>query len=94
METLIHADIFFFVTTVWVVIVSAIFVYILWNVARIVNDAKHISRKIRDGSDVLSQDLNELRTAVRSNVHTKREKIKYLIKYFKHIFARRQNHKK
>lgn len=90
METLIHADIFFFIATIWMVIISAIFVYILWNIAQIVKDARYISKKVREGSDILSEDLKELRTAV----HTKGETFKYIIKYFKHLFFNRQNNKK
>jgi len=90
METLIHADIFFFITTIWVVILSAIFVVILWNVAFIVNDLRHISRKIRDGSEALSEDLHDLRTVI----HTEGANANQVWKYFKHLFSRRQNRKK
>lgn len=90
MNTLIHADIFFFVTTIWVVIISAIFVVIFWNVAYIVNDLRHISRKIRKGSDVLSEDLHDLHTVIL----TEGANASHIWKYFKHLFSRRQNHKK
>lgn len=90
MNTLIHADIFFFVTTIWVVIISAIFVIILWNVAYIVNDLRHISRKIREGSDVFAEDLHDLRTVI----HTEGANAGKIWKYFKHLFSRRQNRKK
>lgn len=90
METLIHADIFFFISTIWMIIISAIFVIILWNVAYIVNDLRHISRKIRDGGDALSEDLHDLRTVI----HAEGSNFNHIRKYFKHLFSRRQNHKK
>jgi hypothetical protein len=90
METLIHADIFFFISTIWMVIISAIAVFILWNVALIIKDLIYISRKIREGSDVVSQDLHDLHTAIR----TEGANIKSVSRYFKHLFSRRQNHKK
>lgn len=90
METLIHADIFFFITTIWVIVISAILVFILWNVAWIINDLRYISRKIREGSDVFSEDLNDLRTAIR----TEGASAKYIWKYVKNLFSHRQSHKK
>lgn len=90
MNTLIHADIFFFVATIWAVIISAIFVVILWHAAYIMKDLRHISRKIRDGGDVLSEDLHDLRTVIR----TEGADANHVLKYFKHLFSRRQNHKK
>ena len=90
METLIHADIFFFITTIWVVIISAVLVIILWNVAYIVNDLRHISRKIREGSDALSEDLHDLRTVI----HTEGANFNNIWKYFKRLFSHRQRSKK
>ena len=90
METLIHADIFFFVATIWMIIISAIFVVILWNAAYIVNDLRHISRKIREGGDALSEDLHDLRTVM----HTEGANANHIWKYFKHLFSQRKNHKK
>ena len=90
MDTLIHADIFFFIATIWMIIISVIFVVILWNIARILNDARHISRKIREGSDVVSEDLREWHAAIREEGAN----AKHLWKYFKNLFSHRQNHKK
>ena len=90
MNTLIHADIFFFITTIWVVIISAIVVVILWNIVYIVKDLRYISKKIREGSDVVSSDLHDLRTII----HTEGANVDSIWKYFKHLFSHRQNHKK
>lgn len=90
MNTLIHADIFFFITTIWVVIMSAIVVVILWHLAFIMNDLRHISKKIREGSETLSEDLRDLHTILR----TEGANVKPIWKYFKHLFAHRRNIKK
>lgn len=90
METLIHADIFFFIATIWAIIISAIFVVILWNVSGIVSDLRHISRKIREGGDVLSEDLGELR----DNIRTEGGALKHTFGFFKHLFSKRQSRKK
>ena len=90
MNTLIHADIFFFVTTIWVIIISAIIAVILWNVVYIVRDLRHISRKIREGGDALSGDLHDLHTVLRAEG----AKANSIYKYFKHLFVKRKEHKK
>lgn len=90
METLIHADIFFFITTIWVVIISAIVVVILWHVVFIVKDLRHISSKIREGGDTLSDDLHDLRVVM----HTEGANVGHVWKYFKHLFEKRKSHKK
>ena len=83
-------DIFFFITTIWVVIISAILVVILWNVAYIVRDLRHISRKVREGGDTLSDDLHDLHTVLR----TEGANVKPILKYFKHLFEKHKTHKK
>jgi hypothetical protein len=90
METLINANIFFFISTIGFIIISAIFIVILWNVAIIMNDARRISRKIREGSEALSDDLNDFR----ANMHTEGAEVKHIWKYFKNLFKNRPNHKK
>ena len=90
METLIHADIFFFITTIWVIIISAILVVILWHVAFIVSDLRKISRKVREGSDVLSEDLHDLRTVM----HAEGASVGHVWKYFKHLLVKRKNNKR
>jgi len=90
MDTLIHADIFFFITSIAVIFVTAILVTILVYIAVILNDLKHISRKIREGSENLADDLNEWR----ESVHKNGVQVQNVINYFKHIFSKRKNHKK
>ncbi len=90
MNTLIHADIFFFITTIWVIIISVICVIILWNVAIIVNDLRHISKKIRQGSDIVSENLHDLQNVIKSEGAN----TKYVWKYIKKLFSHRGSSKK
>ena len=90
MNTLIHADIFFFIGSIWMIAISAVVLVIFWNIARILNDVRHISRKVREGSEVLSEDLREWRTAVRAQG----VQFKHVVGYFKNLFVHRRNHKK
>ena len=90
MDTLIHADIFFFITTIWVIVLSAIFAVILWHVCYIVSDLRHISRKIREGGDTLSEDVHDLHTVLRAEGAN----VNGIWKYLKHLFSHRQKRKK
>ena len=67
METLIHADIFFFITSVAVGILSAVLIIIAVYVVRIMNDIKHISTIARDQADALKQDIEDLREQLKQN---------------------------
>ncbi len=90
MTTLIHADVFFFLATIWMFIISGIVAYILWHVAHIMKDLRHISSKIREGSDSLSGDLRDLHTLI----HTEGAVVKSIFKYFKQLFHFHQKGKK
>ena len=65
METLIHADIFFFVTTIAVLMVTAVFVVVMIYAVRILRDVQHIIRRIREESDFIMEDIEELRTRLK-----------------------------
>ena len=60
MTTLIHADIFFFVTTIAVVILTILFSVIAWYALHILRDIKHISEKARIASDDFEEGLKTL----------------------------------
>lgn len=90
MQTLIHADIFFFITSIWVIVISAIVVVILWHAAFIMNDLRHISQKMREEGDLLSNDIHDLRTAIKTEGAT----VKPIWKYFSNLFERRKHHRK
>ena len=53
MNTLVHADIFFFVTTIAVVVVAAALAIALMYLVRILNDVKKIAEQVREELVVL-----------------------------------------
>lgn len=65
METLLKADVFFFVTTVAVVCVSAAIVVIAVYLTRILKQVFKISEKAKSEADNIVADVRELRTAIR-----------------------------
>jgi len=61
METLIQADIFFFITSITVIIIGLFVAAGLFYTVRILRDVKHISSKVREEGDKIVDDVDELR---------------------------------
>lgn len=61
MDTLIHADVFFFITSVAVIVVSAILVIALIYLIRILRDAKAVTGKVKEETKNISEDIEQLR---------------------------------
>ena len=61
MTTLIHADVFFFITAIAVIIFSAFAIVATIYVVSILNDIKHVSKRIRTESDEVLGDIKILR---------------------------------
>jgi len=65
MESLIKADIFFFVTTIAIVCVSAVTIIVLIFVTRILKEVLKISEKAKSEADNIIADVRDLRSAIR-----------------------------
>lgn len=65
MDTLVHADIFFFVTTIAVVVVAAALTVALIYLAKVLSDMKKITGEAREEAALFREDLRDLRTEVR-----------------------------
>ena len=57
MDQLIKIDIFFFITTLAVVLVTVIFSIVLIYVVRILQDVRYISKRAREGVETLVQGI-------------------------------------
>jgi hypothetical protein len=66
METLIHADVFFFVSTIALLVVVFFLAIVLAYVVTILKDVKHVTRKIREESDEVIEDLQLLRSHIKN----------------------------
>lgn len=62
MNTLIHADIFFFITAIAVVLATGAFLIASWYVIQILRDVREISTKAKNAADKLEVDFEALRT--------------------------------
>ena len=61
MDSLIHADVFFFVTTIAVVVVGVALTVVLIYIAKIMRDIKKITGHVHDETVLFREDLAEFR---------------------------------
>jgi hypothetical protein len=64
MEDILHADIFFIVTTSVIVLISAVVVALLIYVLKIVRDAYHVAHRVREEADEIIDEVDDLREGV------------------------------
>jgi len=81
MESFIKADVFFFVTTVSLIIVSAILVAVLIYILRIVRDILHLVKHAREEGDQILKDINNLRTALKEESKTLKSQWKNFLEF-------------
>ena len=86
METLIHADIFFFISSVSSVLFAVGFVVVVVYVVRILDDMKHISTKMREEGDRIVEDVEVLREKAKEEG----VRIKSVFDFFLDLLNRRQ----
>ncbi len=55
------ADIFFFITSVVVILLAILVAVMLVYIVRILRDVKHISSRVREEGDKIIEDVDELR---------------------------------
>ena len=67
MQTLIHADIFFFVTTVLLVVIGVLFIVALSYVISILRDLREFLRKAAGRVEPVLDDLTGLHSAIRKH---------------------------
>ena len=84
MDTFVHADIFFFITSIAVVLVTAILVVVLIYLIRILRDAKAVTKKVKEETVLISEDIDELRTKTRKEG----VKLKNFMEFFSGFFGK------
>ncbi len=76
--------VFFFITSVAVVVLTVIFAVILIYLIKILKDIKYISHKAKSEADIISGELSELR----QNVKEQGAKFKFLSSFFSNIYKK------
>jgi hypothetical protein len=90
MQSLIHADIFFFVSTIALVVLTIGGVIILVYIIKIIRDVSHVSGRVKEESDEI---LNDVKT-LRGNIKSEGFKFSFVHRFFRSIFGRRSSKKK
>lgn len=83
MDEFLKMDIFFFVATVAVVAVAFFIAFVLWRFERILRNIEHISEQIALESDVVRQDLAELRSDIKRGKGRLKSLFSFLEKFTK-----------
>ena len=90
MQSLIQANIFFFITSIAVILVTILAVVILMYIVLVLKDFRGISSKIREETDLIAMDINEARA------HIRKEGVKagFVFNFFKQLFKKQKSTKK
>jgi len=65
MQDLMKADIFFFVTTIAVILVAIGVSVGLYYIVRILRNVRDVTNRVDEGSKMLAEDLGDLRTSLK-----------------------------
>jgi uncharacterized protein YoxC len=66
MGEFVHADIFFFITSIAVVIVAAGFCVMLYFLIPLLRDAREVVAKIKAGAKEVEKDFKKIEKAIKS----------------------------
>jgi uncharacterized membrane protein YgaE (UPF0421/DUF939 family) len=86
MNTLIHADVFFFVSTIVFTIIGLGIAIALFYVIKILRTLNDVSKKVKEESDGIIADVHALRGSIKSEGF----KMKYAVSFMKALFGRRK----
>lgn len=79
MNQLIQADIFFFLTSVAVILITVLVVVLLIYLVLIIRDFRGVSRKIKEETELIAMDIN----VAREHIRKEGADIKSIFDYFK-----------
>jgi hypothetical protein len=65
MDSILQSNIFFFITSVCVVLVTVGVLILIVYAVRILSDVRSFLDRIRKGTDVVAEDLGEIRTTLK-----------------------------
>lgn len=94
MNTLIHADIFFFVTTIAVILIALVLIVIFIYIAVILADIREISRLVRKESGEIAEDLKGMHAEIRANVRKGSSSMASIFNMFKWFSSKRKKRSK
>jgi hypothetical protein len=83
MATLIHADIFFFVTTVAVVVVGGALTVLIVYLVKVLRNVRDITDAIKEETILVRRDIGDLRNEVRA----RGARARYAFDWFDRLFG-------
>lgn len=86
MEPIAKSELFFFVSTIALVVFVSILVMALYFVIKILRDIKFIAGKAKEEAANISEDIQNLR----QNVKNEGVKVKHIARFFNSFYNRRQ----
>lgn len=89
MDTLMKADIFFFVTTISVILLTLLAIVAFIYIVKILHNIRAISETIKNESNLIAEDMDDIRARVRSSGFT----FLGVFRLFRDIFASRSRRK-
>ena len=85
MDTLVQADIFFFITSIAIVVVTIAILIAFFFLIQILRDVRYTSKRIREESDKILSDVGDLRAFLKKE-GKRALNIKDLVSGVLHIF--------
>lgn len=64
MNEVLHANIFFFITSIAVILFTLLLCFAVYQVIRILKSIRRIVNRIEEGSEMIAEDMENLRTYV------------------------------
>ena len=83
MDSIVKSEIFFFITSIAVIVLSIGAAVVLVYAVRVLRDVDHVAKLVRDESDLIAKDVSRLRESAEEKGMEAGRFIKFIIKYFK-----------
>lgn len=90
MDDFFRMDVFFVITTVFIIILGVLLSMALYRVIRILKDVEHVSENISKESDLIQEDVAHLRAHVRKEGF----RLAHLFSFFRSLVKRHSSKKK
>lgn len=94
MNTLIHADIFFFITSIAVVLLTVVLLIVGYYAVGIARDIRFIVARVREGVTDLEKDFEALRTQAKFEGARVRMLVDLVLGFFEKKFRSRPKQKR
>lgn len=90
MDTLIHADVFFFVTTIAVIVGTVAFTVMFFYFIKVLKNVRDVSREIKEEAQLIREDIR----MTRENVKKEGFKLKHIVSLFSRFSDKKTRSKK